>query len=79
MGIIQPVILLWYYYLLTLFALFAVRECFACEETLDKHKRSLWLVAGNFMACSSHRYQAEVALVLHNVSTHLTSTLNSQD
>lgn len=65
--------------LLILFAFFAVRERFACEEILDKHKRSPRLVAGDLMACSSNSYQAEVALVLHNVSTHLSGTLGAAE
>ena len=63
--------------LLILFAFFAVRESFACEEILDKHKGSPRLVAGDLMACSSDSYQAEITLVLHNVSTHLSGTLHS--
>uniref|UniRef100_A0A0E0ANQ0 Methyltransferase type 11 domain-containing protein n=1 Tax=Oryza glumipatula TaxID=40148 RepID=A0A0E0ANQ0_9ORYZ len=31
-----------------------IHHRFAFKEILDKHKRSLWLVAGDFMACSSH-------------------------
>jgi hypothetical protein len=65
--------------MLILSARFAEREHCACEEILDKHKRSLRLVAGDLMACSSHGYQDEVALVLHNVATNLSSTLFLQN
>lgn len=65
--------------LLNLFTFFAVRERFACDERLNKHQRSQRLVAGDLMTCSSHGYEAEVALVLHNVSAHLSSTLCSED
>lgn len=62
-------------------ACFAVRERFACKETLDKHERSLWLVAGHLVSSSSHGDQAEaallLALVLHNVATHLSGALKS--
>jgi len=62
-------------------ACFAVRERFACKEILDKQERSLWLVAGHLVAGSSHGDQAEaallLALVLHNVATHLSGALKS--
>jgi len=84
---VHPVkLLLYYFYRKNLFfvlliqsAVSAVRERGACEERLDKHKRSLRLVAGDLVACSSHGYQAEVSLVLHDVATNLSSTLISQD
>ena len=69
--------------MLRLFAFLAVRERFACKETLNEHQRSLRLVAGDLMAGSSHGCQAEaalrLALVLHNVATHLSSSLGSKD
>lgn len=69
--------------MLRLSACLAVREAFACKETLNKHKRSLRLVAGYLMAGSSHGCQAEaallLALVLHDVATHLSRTLRSED
>jgi len=72
-----------YFRMLRLFALLAVRERFACKETLNEHQRSLRLVAGDLMAGSSHGCQAEaalrLALVLHNVATHLSSSLGSKD
>jgi hypothetical protein len=61
--------------LLNRFTFFAFRERFAFEERLDKNQRSQRLVTGNLMACSSHGYEAEVALVLYNVSAHLSSIL----
>lgn len=65
--------------LLNRFTFFAFRERFAFEERLDKNQRSQRLVTGNLMACSSHGYEAEVALVLYNVSAHLSSILCSVD
>jgi hypothetical protein len=61
--------------LLNRFTFFAFRERFAFEERLDKNQRSQRLVTGNLMACSSHGYEADVALVLYNVSAHLSSIL----
>jgi hypothetical protein len=67
--------------MLSRLACFAVRERFACKEILDKHERSLWLVAGHLVAGSSHGDQAQaallLALVLHNVATHLSGALKS--
>ena len=70
-----------YFIMLSRLACFAVRERFACKEILDKHERSLWLVAGHLVAGSPHGDQAEaallLALVLHHVSTHLSGALKS--
>ena len=70
-----------YFGMLSRLACFAVRERFACKEILDKHERSLWLVAGHLVAGSPHGDQAEaallLALVLHNVATHLSGALKS--
>uniref|UniRef100_A0A0D3GUG8 Methyltransferase type 11 domain-containing protein n=1 Tax=Oryza barthii TaxID=65489 RepID=A0A0D3GUG8_9ORYZ len=37
-----------------------IHHRFAFKEILDKNKRSLWLVAGDLMTCSSHGYKAEI-------------------